>query len=319
MFKRLFSAVVLAAAAIVASAQGWPAQPLKYIVPFPPGGATDLMSRPLVEKLQQRLGQPVVVENIGGAGGAIGVTRLSQAKADGYVIGLGNSGTHTITPSLVAKPPYDPVADFTPISLINEYVNILVVNPNLPAKDMKEFLALARSKAGGLSYGSAGIGSSNHLTAEVLAADTGLKFTHVAYKGNGPALNDVMAGHIDWMFGTVSEVLPFVQAGKVRALGTSGRTRDPLLPDVPPVADTVPGFEVVGFMAIFGPARMPPAAVQRLNSEINAILSSPEIVQRYAAAGMKATPSTPQELAARVQRDHAMWKRVIDAAGIKAE
>lgn len=319
MLKKLFGAAAIAFMAASASAQEWPSQAIKYIVPFPPGGATDLMSRPLAEKLQQRLGQPVVIENIGGAGGSIGAARLSKSKADGYVIGLGNSASHTITPHLLAKPPYDASNDFTPISMLNEYVNILVVNPGLPVRDMKEFIALARSKPGGLTYGSAGKGSSNHLTSEVLAAQSGVKFTHVAYKGNSPALSDVMAGHIDWMFGTVSEVLPFVQAGKLRALGTSGRTRDALLPEVPPVADALPGFEVVGFMALFGPAGMPPEIVEKLNSEVTAILRSPEIVQRYTAAGMKAVPSTSKELAERVRRDKAMWKRVIDTAGLKAD
>lgn len=319
MFKKFLGAAAFSLALAVAQAQTWPTQAIKYIVPFPPGGATDMMSRPLAEKLQQRLGQPVVIENIGGAGASIGSTRLAQARPDGYVIGLGNSASHTITPHLLAKAPYDPLKDFTPIAMINEYVNILVVNPALPAADMKEFLALARSKPGGLRYGSAGNGSSNHLTSEVLASQAGVKFTHVAYKGNGPAVTDVMAGHIDWMFGTVSEVLPLVQSGKLRALGTSGRSRDALLPAVPPVGDGVPGFEVVGFMAVFGPANMPPAVVQRLNAEITTILQTPEIVDRYAAGGMKATPSTPGQLADRVRRDHAMWKRVIDAAGIKAE
>jgi tripartite-type tricarboxylate transporter receptor subunit TctC len=319
MLKLMLAAATLAMASAAPLAQTWPVKSIKYIVPFPPGGATDLMSRPLVEKLRERLGQPVVVENIGGAGGSIGVSRLAQAKPDGYTIGLGNSATHTITPHLLAKVPYDPSADFTPISMLNEYVNVLVVNPNLPVQDMKQFLALARSKPGGLSYGSAGNGSSNHLTSELLASQAGVKFTHAPHKGNAPALTDVAAGHIDWMFGTISEVRAFVQSGKVRAIGISGRERDPLLPDVPPVRDTLPAFEVVGFMALFAPANLPAPIAKRLTAEVNAILSTPEIVERFAASGMRARSSTPEELAARVKRDHAMWKQVIDAAGIKPE
>lgn len=319
MFKQILTYATMALAASFSHAQTWPTQVIKYIVPFPPGGATDQMSRPLVERLQQRLGQPVVVENIGGAGGAIGATRLAAAKPDGYVIGLGNSATHTITPHLVAKAPYDPITQFTPISLLNEYVNILVVNPNLPAKDLNTFLALARSRPNGLTYASSGNGSSNHLTSEMLAAQAKLKFTHVAYKGNSAALTDVMAGHTDWMFATVSEVLPYVQAGKLLALGTSGRNRDPLMPSVPSISDAVAGFEVIGFMGLFGPAGMPPDIVNRLNQEINTVLKSKEIVDRYGAAGMKATPSTPEQLAQRVKQDHGMWKRVIETAGIKAE
>jgi tripartite-type tricarboxylate transporter receptor subunit TctC len=319
MFKTTLAAALLAAAVASPMAQTWPAQPIKYIVPFPPAGATDIISRPIAEQLQQRLKQPVVIENIGGAGGSIGMTRLAQAPADGYTIGLGNSATHTITPHLLAKVPYDPMADFTPVSLLNEYVNVLVVSPGLPAKDMKEFLALARSKPGSLSYGTAGNGSSNHLTSEMLASQAGVRFNHVPYKGNGPALSDVAAGHVDWMFGTISEVRPFVLAGKVRAIGISGKTRDPLLPDVPPVRDTLPDFEVVGFMGLFAPAKLPAPVLARLNAEINAILSTPEMVERLASQGMKARPSTPEELAARVKRDHALWKSVIAAAGIKPE
>lgn len=310
--------LLFAAAATHALAQAYPAKPITFIVPFPAGGSTDSMARPLAEKLQQRLGQPVVIENVGGAGGSIGVSRIARAKPDGYLIGLGNSATHTITPHLT-KVPYDASTDFTPLSMLNEYVNVLVVNPSLPVRDLKQFLALAKSKPGALTYGSAGNGSSNHLTSELLASRAGVKFTHIPYKGNSQALTDVVGGHTEWMFATISEVRPFVQAGKVRAIGMSGRTRDPLLPDVPSVDDTLRGFEVVGFMALFAPANMPPPIAQRLTAEVNTVLSMPEIVERYAAGGMKARPSTPEELTARIKRDSAMWKQVIDAAGIKLE
>ena len=319
MLRSLLAVVVLSVASSASLAQSWPAKPIKYIVPFPPAGATDLISRPLAEKLRERLGQPVVIENIGGAGGSIGVSRLAQAPADGYVIGLGNSATHTITPNLLAKLPYDPANDFTPISMLTEYVNVLVVTSRLPAQDIKQFLQIARTKPGGLSYGSAGPGSSNHLTSELLATQAGVTFTHVPYKGNGAALSDLAAGHVDWMFATISEVRSLVQAGKIRALGISGRERDPLLPDVAPVRETLPNFEVVGFMGLFAPARLPPPIVARLNSEVRAILASPEMVERFTAQGMKARSSTPEELAARVARDLALWKSVIAAAGIKPE
>ena len=319
MLRSLLAVAVLSVASSASLAQAWPAKPIKYIVPFPPAGATDLISRPVAEKLRERLGQPVVIENIGGAGGSIGVGRLAQAPADGYVIGLGNSATHTITPNLLAKLPYDPANDFTPISLLTEYVNVLVVTSRLPAQDIKQFLQLARTKPAGLSYGSAGPGSSNHLTSEVLATQAGVTFTHVPYKGNGPALSDLAAGHVDWMFATIAEVRPLVQAGKIRALGISGRERDPLLPDVAPLRETLPNFEVVGFMGLFAPARLPPSIVARLNSEVRAILASPEMVERFTLQGMKARSSTPEELAARVTRDLALWKSVIAAAGIKPE
>ena len=276
MHQRIFAALLLAGASVAAgtvSAQEWPSQPIKYIVPFPPGGATDIISRPVADKLRERLGQPVLIENIGGAGAAIGTARLKQARPDGYTIALGNSASHTITPHLLARPPYDALADFTPISMLTEYANVLVVAAQSPVQDLPQFLALARDKgaaggSGGLSYGSAGNGSSNHLGAALLGQMAGVNFTHVPYKGNAAALTDLMGGQIDWMFSTISEARPFLQAGKLRALGISSRARDPLLPDVAPIADAVPNYEVVGFMGLFAPAKLPPAITARLNREV---------------------------------------------------
>ncbi|RYF31830.1 MAG: tripartite tricarboxylate transporter substrate binding protein [Comamonadaceae bacterium] len=323
MFRKILTIAVMATLSPVAPlaiAQDWPSsQPIKYIVPFPPGGATDIISRPLADKLRERLGQTVVIENVGGAGGSIGVGRIRQAKADGYTIGLGNSASQTITPHLLAKVPYDPIGDFTPVSMLTEYANVLVVSAQSPVRDMKEFVALAKSKPGGLSYGSAGNGSSNHLSGALLAQSAGLQFTHVPYRGSSPALTDLMGGQVDWMFATIAEVKPFVQAGRLRALGISSKTRDALLPDVPPIADTVPGYEVVGFMGLFAPAKLPPAITARLNSEVIAILSSPEMIARFAEQGMRARTSTSDELGARVKKDFAMWKALVNSAGIKAE
>ena len=316
-------ACIVSAALLLTSqallAQTWPTKPIRYIVPFPPGGSTDLISRHLAEKLPPRLGVPVVIENLGGAGGAIGLARVVQAPPDGYTIGLGNSATHTILPHLLIKVPFDASADFTPISLLAEYTNVLVVTSRLPARDLKEFLALAKSRPGVLTYASAGTGSSNRLTSELLAKQAGVRFTHVPYKGNAPALADVAGGHIDWMFATVSEVRAFVQSGRMRALGISGRTRDALLPDVPPLADTLRDFEVVGFMGLFGPAQLPAPIVERLNAEVRTILGAADMLERLAALGMKARSSSPEELAARVRTDSALWKSVIAAAGISPE
>ncbi len=321
---KLFSVVAsvfvfLCSAPTPSLAQGWPSQPIKYIVPFPPGGATDIISRPIAEKLRERLGQPVIIENIGGGGGSIGAARVAHSPPDGYVVGLGNSATHTITPHLLSKVPYDPVTDFTPIAILNEYVLVLVVNPSLPVQDMKQFLALARSKPNGLNYGSAGAGSSQHLAGLLLGAQADLRLVHVAYKGSGPALADVVAGHTDWMFGTISEVLSLVQSGKLRPIGITGRTTDPLMPGVPPIRDTLPNYEVVGFMGLFGPAKMPTSIVARLNTEVNAMMSAPDMVQRLTTLGMRASISTPDDLAARVKKDFSIWKSVITNAGIKPE
>ena len=318
MLKKL-AATWLLTFAVMALAQEWPSRPIKYIVPFPPGGATDIISRPLADKLRERLGQPVVIENIGGAGASIGTTRLKQAQPDGYTIGLGNSASHTITPHLLAKLPYDPMSDFMPITLLTEYANVLVVSAQSPAKDMKQFLALARSKPEGLSYGSAGNGSSNHLSSALLGQMTGLPFTHVPYKGNNAAVTDLMGGQVDWMFATISEIRPYLQSGRLRALGISTKMRDALLPEVMPIAEMVPGFEVLGFMGLFGPAKLPPAISARLNSEVVAILQSPDMVERFAVQGMRPRTSTQEDFAARVKRDHALWKSVVNAAGLKSE
>ncbi|MES2944806.1 MAG: tripartite tricarboxylate transporter substrate binding protein [Pseudomonadota bacterium] len=299
--------------------QGWSAQSIRYIVPFPPGGATDAISRVLTEHLRQRMGQPVMIENIPGAGGLIGTARLKQSAPDGYTIGLGNSATHTIAPQLVKSVPYDPLADFTAISMLTEYANVLVVAATSSMKTMKDFVTLGRSKPEGFSYGSAGNGSSNHLSAALLASKAGLQMTHVPYKGNGAALTDMLGGRIDWMFAGLSEVLPFVQDKRLRIIGISSRTTDPMLPDVPPIGETVPGFEMAGFMGVFAPANFPAPMATRFAQEVQAILRLPEVAKGFEVQGLRVKSSTPEELAARVRRDYAMWKAVIASAGIKAE
>jgi tripartite-type tricarboxylate transporter receptor subunit TctC len=319
MRRYFITAALLAITLSSAAAQEWPTQPIKYIVPFPPGGSTDMISRALAEELRQRLGQPVVVENIGGAGASIGTARLKQAKPDGYTIALGNSASHTITPHLLVQPPYDPLSDFTPISILTEYANVLVVAATSPAQDLKQFLALAKSKPDGLRYGTAGIGSSNHLSSVLLGQMAKVEFTHVPYKGNSAALTDLMGGQTDWMFATISEVLPFVESGKLRALGISSRSRDTLLPQVAPIAEVIPGYEVIGFMGLFGPAKLPNAIAARLNREVVDILRSPALAERFAQQGMRPQTSTPGELEARVKLDNATWKAVIRDAGVKPE
>ncbi len=302
-----------------ADAQAWPARTIKYIVPFPPGGATDAISRPVAQRLQERLKQPVIVENVPGAGGAIGTSRLKQSPPDGYTIGFGNSASLTITPHLNAKPGYDPIADLTPISMLTEYANVLVVPRASPATSLSEFIALARSKPQGPMYGSAGIGSSNHLSAALLASKLRLPMTHVPYKGNSVALTDLLAGQVDWMFAGISEVRPFVADNRLRVLGISSKVRDPLMPDVAPIAEAVPGYEVTGFMGVFAPVGLPAAMASRLTSEVQAILRLPDVAQTFEMQGLRVKSSSPEELAARVKHDHAMWKAVIASAGIKAE
>jgi len=299
-----------------ASGSSWPDHAIRFIVSFPPGGATDIISREIAAGLQERTKQAVVVENVGGASGSIGVGRLAKSKNDGYTIGLGNSGTFTMTPYL-QKVPYNPRTDFTPVSMLTEYSNVLVVGKKMKAKSVPEFIKEAQSSPEVLTYGSAGNGSSNHMTGVMFANATKLKFLHVPYKGNNPALLAVIGGEVDWMFATISEIKPFLESGKLRALGVSSLRADPLLPSVPPISDTVSGFNVVGFMGLFGPANMSPDITKKLTNEVNEILTSPGVIEKFARLGMRANPSSPEELAERVNADGALWKKAIADEQIK--
>ena len=317
-FIRRLAAVVVAGSLLVngtvwaedASKTLWPDHAVRFIVSFPPGGATDIISREVAAKLQENMKQPVVVENIGGASGSIGVGRLAKAKNDGYTIGLGNSGTFTITPYLQTVS-YDPRKDFTPISMLTEYSNVLVVGKKMKANSLGEFIKEAQSSPQSLTYGSAGNGSSNHMTGVLFGNATKLKFLHVPYKGNNPALLAVMGGELDWMFATISEIKPFLESGKLRALGVSSKEPDPLMPSVPPIDHTVPGFNVIGFMGLFGPANIPVHITSKLSNEVNQILANSQVIEKFSRLGMRANPSSPEELARRVDSDGAIWKKAI--------
>ena len=313
--------VVLATAPLPAAAQGeaaaWPSRPIRYIVPFPPGGPTDVISRQIAEAMREDLGQPVVIENVGGANGSLGEGRITRAAPDGYTIGLGNTGTHTINPSLYPDLPYDAVAGFTPISLITEYANILLVNADLPVRDLKELLALSRARP--LNYASAGIGSSNHLSTELLRSRTGLAAEHIPYKGSAAALLDLTSGRVAMMFDVLSTALPAIDGKKARAIATSGAQRHPLLPDVPAIGETVPGFEFKGWMAVFGPAGLPQPIRDRLNQSIARALKLPAVAARLTQQGYEPRSSTPAELAQRIEADGRLWGDVIRNAGIRPE
>ncbi|HBP31877.1 MAG TPA: hypothetical protein DD666_21015 [Advenella kashmirensis] len=288
----------------------WPDHAIRFIVSFPPGGATDIISREVAARLQDSMKQPVVVENIGGASGSIGVGRIAKAKNDGYTIGLGNSGTFTMTPYLQTVP-YDPRNDFTPISMLTEYSNVLVVGKKMKAHSLAEFIKEAQSSPQALTYGSAGNGSSNHMTGVLFGNATKLKFLHVPYRGNNPALLAVMGGQLDWMFATISEIKPFLESGKLRALGVSSLQPDPLLPSVPPINHAVPGFNVIGFMGLFAPADIPAYITSKLSNEVNQILTNRQVIEKFSRLGMRANPSSPEKLAKRVDSDGAIWKKAI--------
>jgi len=316
MRKFLIGTLAALACSTAALAQQWPSSPLRYIVPFPAGGSTDAISRQLAEAVGAKLGQSIVVENVGGAGGVIGVTRLARSAPDGYTIGLGNTATLTINPNLLAKPPYDPLKDLTPISLITDYTNVLVINAALKVDSLQSLVALSKEKPDGLTYSSAGAGSSNHLSGALLAHETGANLVHVPFKGNAAALTAVAGGHVDFMFATISEVLPFIHGGTVRALATTGKTREAQFPDVPTVAESYPNYEVVGFMGVLGPAGMPADVTKRLNQEIVQAMTSPAMRERLDKLGFVARSSTPEELSERIRSEGELWKGLIKASGI---
>ncbi len=306
------------ALALPAYAQGsaWPTKPITIIVPYPAGGPTDQLARRLGDGLSKALGQPVLVENTGGAMGAIGMAKLVRAPADGHTIAVAANSTHAIAPHL-AKLPYDPIADTQSLGGTVSFAYALIVNPAEPANTARELAVRSKNLRDGISYGSSGIGSGNHLMGEMLAAQAGGNFTHVAYKGMAPAQNDVLGGHLGFMFVVVGTAAPLVESGKLKALGVTSKTRNKAMPNVPVIAESVPGFEGLGWFAFFGPKGMPPEVTNRLSTEMNKIYRTPEFADFLEKNGYDAPLDSPADLARRVTADYDLWKKVISAAGIK--
>jgi tripartite-type tricarboxylate transporter receptor subunit TctC len=306
------------------NAQGFPAKPIRWIVPFPPGGSTDGFSRPLAAKLSELLGQPVVVENVGGAGASIGSDRIAKSAPDGYTIGLATTGSHAINPHIYgAKLLHDTVKDFTHITLAVSYVNVLVVNPNVPAKSVGELIAYAKANPGKVSFGSAGNGSSNHLSGEVLKVLSKAPMEHIPYKGSGPAMTDVMAGNITFMFDVLITSIPQMNAGRVRALAVTSAKRSPYVPDVPTMDESgVPGYNEAGsdlWFGIVGPAGIPRPIVQKLNEKLIEALRSPDMRQRIRIQAFDLWTSTPEEFTSVVRADRAKWGKIVRAAGASVD
>jgi len=315
---------LLLALPLAAAAQSYPAKPLKWIVPFPPGGSTDGFSRPLAAKLSELLGQPVVVENVGGAGASIGSDRIAKSAPDGYTIGLATTGSHAINPHIYSKKlPHDTLMDFTHITLAVSYVNVLVVHPGVPAKNVGELIAYAKANPGKVTFGSAGNGSSNHLSGEVLKVITKAPMVHVPYKGSGPAMTDVMAGNITGMFDVLITSIPQMQAGRVRALAVTSAKRSPYVPEVPTMDESgVSGYSEAGsdlWFGIVGPAGIPKPIVQKLNAKLIEALRSPDMRQRIRIQAFDVWTSTPEEFSAVLKADHAKWGKIVSAAGAKVD
>jgi tripartite-type tricarboxylate transporter receptor subunit TctC len=297
----------------------WPSRPIRFILPFPPGGGTDILGRLIAERLTANLGQPVVTENRGGAGGNVGAEAAAKSAPDGYTIVL-VAPSLTISPSLYSKLNYDPVKDFAPVSLVATVPNVMVTNPAVPANTLAEFIRLAKSKPGEMNFGSGGSGTSNHLAGELFNLVAGVKLVHVPYKGVNLAMNDVLSGRIQLVVIGIPATVPNIKAGKLRALALVAPRRSPVLPDVPTVAEAgLPNFEVTTWYGILAPAGTPKAIVVRLNAELAKIMHSPELKERLDALATDPVTSTPEEFAGLIKREIVKWREVVREAGLKAD
>jgi tripartite-type tricarboxylate transporter receptor subunit TctC len=312
-------ALAAIAAGSNAAAADWPVKPVRLIVPFTPGGSTDILGRAIAQKLQEALGQPFIVDNKPGAGGSIGATEVARAAPDGYTLLMGHIGTLAINPSLYPNLPYDPRTSFEPVALMARVPNVLVVNPSVPARTVQELVALARAKPGSLRYASGGNGSAAHIAMEYFKLRTGTDIGHIPYRGTAPAMTDVVGGQVEMIMTGVPAVMQQVKAGKLRALGVSSRTVVASMPDVPTIAATIPDFEAVQWYGIVAPARTPPAIIALLNAEINRALASPVLKGRLDAEGADAAPGTPAAFGALIVSEIARWKPVIEQSHMQPE
>jgi tripartite-type tricarboxylate transporter receptor subunit TctC len=314
----LFICALLAAPAALAQ-QAYPQKPIRYIVPFPAGGIADIFARIIGARLAERWGQPVLVENRAGAGGNIGADLVAKSAPDGYTLLMGSIGTQAVNVSLFRSMPYDPAKDFTAVALVLEAESLLALHPSVAANTPAELIALARERPGKLSYGSAGMGTTSHLAGELFKSMARVDITHVPYKGNVPAITDLLSGQTQMVFATMPTVLPHVKAGKLKGIAVLGASRSPAAPEVPTLAEALPGFEVNNWIGTFGPAGLPPAIASRLNAEILALMRTPEVQQRLLNEGARFTPMSPAQFAEFVAAETAKWGKLIRETGIRAD
>lgn len=324
MFKQRIVITAALALGVIAHAsafgQSYPSRPVTLVVPFPPGGGTDTGGRVIAEQLSKRWGQSVIVDNRGGAAGQIGAEFVAKAKPDGYTLLLGNIGTQAINPSLYPKQSYDAGTAFAPISLVAELPLAMMVNPSVPAKTPAEFIALAKSRPGQLSYSSSGAGGAPHLAAEMFKDQTGSFVLHVPYRGGGPAIADLLAGHVQLSFMTVLEASGNIKAGKLRALAVTGDKRVPALPDVPTLSETViPGFNAISWIGMLAPAGTPKEIVDKIASDVRAILADESVKARFAALGGVPRATTPQEFDKLISDDRQRYAQIIRSRKISVE
>jgi tripartite-type tricarboxylate transporter receptor subunit TctC len=314
-FFAFLAGVLVSTAAL---AQAYPSRPVRFVVPFPPGGATDIIARVLAQKMSEAWVQPVVVENRAGAAGAIGSDAVAKAAPDGYTILMGTTSTHAVNPAINPKLPYNNVTDFAAVTLVATFPNVLVAHPST-ANSLQELIAVLKKNPGKYNFGSSGAGSSTHLTGELFKLMTQTDTNHIPYKGTGPLLNDLMAGHVAFAFDQITGVMPFIQAGRMRALGVASTERNAALPDVPAIAEVLPGFEATAWVGIFAPARTPAEVTGRIQAETKRILALPDVAQRMKEFGATPVASAPAQFGAFVAQDTEKWRSLVSSAKIKIE
>ena len=300
--------------------QSYPTKPIRFVIPFPPGGPADIFGRTIGQQLSDRWNQQVVIDNRAGAGGNIGADIVAKAPADGYTLLMGFVGTHAINPSLYRSMPYDNINDFTPVGLVATATIVLVTHPTIQAKSVKELIALAKTKPGDLTFGSPGNGTPQHLAGELFNTMAQVRTTHIPYKGAVPALQDLLGGRISYIFSSMPPALPHVKVGKINALAVTSPKRSPATPELPTVAESgLPGYEVINWYGVLAPARTPQAIATKLNAEITRIMNLPEVKERLAAQGAETMTSTPQEFASFIKSETAKWARVVKFSGARID
>jgi len=322
VFSRPATLIAVALSALVpaaALAQTWPAKPVRMIVPFPPGGNTDIIARIVAPRMGENLGQQIIIDNRGGAGSTIGTELAARSPADGYTL-LMVSAAHVINPAMVKKLPYDSIRDFTPITMVADVPTAFVVHPSLPVKTVKEFIALARARPGQINYSTSGRGTVGHLSAELLASMTKIKLEHVAYKGTGPALIDLLAGHVQLQFASMPAVIQYARTGKLRMIAQTGEKRSPAAAEVPTMMEEgVPGFVVSSGFGMFGPAGTPRPIVDRVYASVKAALAVPDVKNQLSGQGADPVGSTPEQYDAFNKSEIQKWIKVAREAGIQPE
>ncbi|MCE9640425.1 MAG: tripartite tricarboxylate transporter substrate binding protein [Betaproteobacteria bacterium] len=315
----LLVALVAAAAPAAAAGAAYPDKPIRLVVPFPPGGGADTLARVVAHKLNEKYGQQIVVDNRGGAGGLVGTETVARASPDGYTLLMGTASTHGSNPSLYEKLPYDPVKNFAPVVLLASVPNILVVHPSVAAKSVKDLIALAKQKPGAINYASVGVGSSQHLIAEMFKRQAGVDLVHVPYKGTGPALNDLISGQVQMMFTNLITAVPHVKSGRLRGLAVTSARRSVTMPELPAVAEVLPGFDVSSWYGLLAPAGTPRPVIDALNREVIALLQGSDVRERLAVDGAEPGGGTPEQFAAYIRNEIAKYAATVKAANIRPE